>query len=76
MKSSDAANGLFLTDSKGRRTAIVLDLPTYENLLQAKEELAEIEAYDAARSGVYAEIEAGQFTTLADYRAARRRKTK
>jgi hypothetical protein len=76
MKPSAATQELFLTDSKGRRAAIVLDLPSYENLLQAKEDLADIEAYDAARGRAHADIESGRFSTLAAYRTARARKAK
>ena len=31
----------FLTDAKGKRTGVVLDLQTYEHLREAEEELAE-----------------------------------
>jgi len=71
-----ASNERFLTDAKGRRTAVVLDLPTYEHLRQVEEELADIQAYDAARNRVRAEVQTGQCTTLAAYRAKRARKAK
>lgn len=66
----------FLTDAKGRRTGVVLDLKTYEQLREAQEELADIHAYDALRDSVHLEIAAGRCATLAEYRARRRRKTK
>jgi len=40
----------FVTDSAGRRTAVLLGLEEYENLLQALEELESLKAYDAAKS--------------------------
>jgi hypothetical protein len=66
----------FLTDAKGKRTGVVLDLKTYEQLREAEEELADIQAYDALRDRAHSEINAGQFETLTSYRASRKRKTK
>ncbi len=66
----------FLTDAKGKRTGVLLNLDTYERLREAEEELADIQAYDAARDQVHAEIAAGQFSTLLAYRAGRGRKAK
>ena len=66
----------FLTDAKGKRTGVVLDLKTYEHLLEAEEELADIQTYDVLRDRAHAEISAGQFETLTSYRASRKRKAK
>ena len=40
----------FVTDSDGRRTAVLLDIEEYEKLLQELEELESLKAYDAAKS--------------------------
>ena len=40
----------FVTDSTGRRTAVLLDMEEYEKLLQELEELESLKAYDAANS--------------------------
>ena len=40
----------FVTDSAGRRTAVLLDMQEYEKLLQELEELESLRAYDAAKS--------------------------
>ena len=40
----------FVTDSAGRRTAVLLDMEEYEKLLQELEELESLKAYDAAKS--------------------------
>lgn len=66
----------FLTDAKGKRTGVLLDLKTYEHLRKAAEELADIQTYDALRDRAHKEIAAGQFETLASYRASRKRKAK
>lgn len=66
----------FLTDAKGRRTAVILDLKTYKHLLEAEEELADIRSYDALHERTHSQIAAGQFTTLKSYRAGRSRKAK
>lgn len=76
MKTMAAKDEQFLTDAQGRRTGVLLDLGTYQRLREAEDELAEIQAYDAARPKVLSEIAAGDFTTLAEYRAARARKSK
>ena len=76
MKAMAVKDEQFLTDAKGRRAAVVLDLGTYERLREAEEELAELQAYDAARPKVLSEIAAGNFTGLGEYRAACARKSK
>ena len=76
MKTLTAKEEQFLTDAKGKRTAVVLDLQTYERLREAEEELADIQAYDSAREQAHTEIGSGQFSTLAAYRVGRGRKSK
>ena len=76
MKTTMARAQQFLTDAKGKRTGVVLDLKTYEQLREAEEELAEIHAYDRLRDRAHSEIAVGQCATLTSYRASRRRKAK
>ena len=76
MKTLADKDELFLTDAKGKRTGVVLDLSTYQRLREAEEELAEIEAYDAARPKVLSEIAAGYFTGVDEYRSSRGRRSK
>ena len=66
----------FVTDAKGNRVGVLLDLKTYERMREAQEELADIQAYDAARPKIGAELMRGEFTTLADYRSSGGRKRK
>ena len=40
----------FVTDSAGRRTAVLLNMEEYEKLLQELEELESLKACDAAKS--------------------------
>jgi len=61
----------FVTNGKGKRVGVLLDLKTYDRLREAEEELAEVRAYDAAMPKVVADVKAGRFSTLADYRAKR-----
>ena len=61
----------FVTDGKGKRVGVLLDLNTYNRLREAEEELADVRAYDAARPKIVADVKAGRFSTLADYRAKR-----
>lgn len=74
--STLVAKEQFLTDAKGKRTGVVLDLATYERLREAEEDLADILTYDALHDRAHAEIAAGQFETLTSYRASRKRKAK
>ncbi len=76
MKLLAAKEEQFLTNAKGKRTGVVLDLQTYEHLRAAEEELADIQAYDALQDRAHSEIAAGQCTTLSSYRANRKRKVK
>jgi hypothetical protein len=66
----------FLTDARGKRTGVLLNLAAYERLRQAEEELAELQAYDSRKARAHSEIAAGQSATLASYRRDRRRKVK
>jgi hypothetical protein len=76
MKALAAKEEQFLTYAKGKRTGVVLNLDTYERLREAEEELADIHAYDALHDRAHSEITAGQFATLASYRAGRKRKAR
>jgi len=76
MKALAAKEEQFLTDAKGKRTGVLLDLQTYEHLREAEEELADIQAYDSARDRAHSDVAAGCFSTLAAYRAGRGRKAK
>ena len=40
----------FVVDASGNRTAVLLDVKRYNELLEAQEELESIRAYDAAKS--------------------------
>ena len=61
----------FIVNAAGKRVGVLLDLPTYERLREAEEELDDIRAYDAAAPRIKAEMARGDFITLADYRKAR-----
>jgi len=76
MKASAVKSEQFLTDAKGKRTGIVLDLQIYEHLREAEKALADIQTYDALHERVHSEIAAAQCTTLASYRVSRSRKAK
>ena len=76
MKLLAAKAEQFLTDARGKRTGVVLDLQTYEHLREAEEELADIQAYDALHDRAHSEIAAGQHATLTSYRADRKRRAK
>ena len=66
----------FVTDAKGKRVGVLLDVKTYEHLREAEEELADIHAYDVMRPKVEADIKAGRVSSLSDYRTRRAAKRK
>ena len=76
MKAPVAKEEQFITDAKGKRTGVVLDLQTYAHLRDAEEELADIQAYDALHERAHSEIAAGHCAALTSYRTSRRRKAK
>ena len=76
MKALVAKEEQFVTDAKGKRTGVLLNLDTYERLREAEEELADIHAYDALHDRAHSEIAAGQSATLTSYRSNRGRKAK
>ena len=71
MKALVLKDEQFVTDANGKRVGVLLDVKTYEHLRASEEELADLRAYDAARPQVAADLKAGQFSTLTDYRAKR-----
>ena len=58
----------FVTDSNGRRTAVLLNVEEYEKLLQELEELESLTAYDAAKSSADDVIPLGQAMAEIDER--------
>lgn len=66
----------YVTDAKGKRVGVLLDLRTYDRLREAEEELEDIRAYDLARPCALADVKAGQAVSLADYRAKRHARRK
>jgi hypothetical protein len=69
MKMLAAKSEQYLTDAKGKRTGVVLDLQAYEHLREVKEELADIQTYDTLHARARSEVAASQCDTLASYRA-------
>lgn len=76
MKTLSVTREQYLTDAKGKRTGVLLDLKTYERLRQAEQQLIDIHEYDAARDLAHSEIAAGEFVNLETYRASRKARAK
>lgn len=73
MKALALKHEYFVTDSRGTRIGVVLDLKTYQRLREAEEELADVRAYDRARPKVQREIAGSQVIGLRAYRVSRKR---
>ncbi|MCI0541725.1 MAG: hypothetical protein L0Z50_41540 [Verrucomicrobiales bacterium] len=71
MKALVLKDEQFVTDAKGKRVGVLLDVKTYEHLREAEQELTDIRAYHTARPKVAADIKAGRVCSLSDYRAKR-----
>ena len=71
MKTLVRKDEQFVTDAKGKPVGVLLDLKTYERLRNAEEDLADVRAYDTARPKAARDLNTGQFSSLADYRANR-----
>ncbi len=61
----------FITDVYGKTTGVILDIKTYEKILQDLEELYMIKQYDSAKIKTDEEIRKGSFITLIDYQKKR-----
>ena len=61
----------FVTHATGKRVGVRFEMKTYDRLCEAEAELADVRAYEAVRPNNAAELAAGQFSTLAEYRAKR-----
>jgi hypothetical protein len=50
MNAQSPGSAQFLVDERGNRTAVVLDLRRYQELLDAEESLDDVRAYDEAKA--------------------------
>ena len=66
----------YVVDQKGRRVGILLDVKTYEKLLESEEELKDIRAFDEAKNTVKLEVREGKAVTLQEYLRKRKRKAR
>jgi len=66
----------YILDIKGKPVAVLLDVATYENFLEALEGLEDIRAYDKVKEKVKAEVKSGKSITLQEYLSKRRKKGK
>jgi hypothetical protein len=57
----------FLTDEKGNRIAVVLDIAVYEKLLEDLDEFYCAKAYEQAVEGTDPEIASGDYLTLEEF---------
>ncbi len=69
MKAATFDSHRFFTDATDKQVGVLPDLKAQRRMGEAVEELADIRAYDAARP----EVAAGDFVTLDQFVAQRRR---
>ena len=64
-------NYKYVTDARGKRIAVQIDIKLFEKMAAAYEELEDIREYDEAKKHVTSEINEGKFSTLNEYLAER-----
>lgn len=63
-----------ITDVYGKTTDVILDVKTYEKILQDLDELYMIKHYDISKIKTEEEIRKGRFITLSEYQKMRNNK--
>ena len=61
----------YLTDTEGNKIAVVIEIETYQKLMEELDELYCLKGYEQAVAETEAEIAAGDYITLEDYLANR-----
>ena len=59
----------YLTDTEGNKIAVVIEIETYQKLMEELDELYCLKGYEQAVAETEAEIEAGDYITLEEYLA-------
>jgi hypothetical protein len=62
----------YVLDAKGNRVGIILDIPTYEKLMEALEELEDIRDFDEHTKKAEAEFKRKDYVTLDEYKRERK----
>lgn len=62
----------FITDDRGNRVAVVLDIKTYDEMQDAIDDYHCKRAYEKAKPSTDAEIAAGKYVTIEEYVTKRR----
>ncbi len=62
----------FVLDNEGKKVGVILDLPTYEQLLDWKEELEDIRDFDETTAQALAEYKRGEYVTLQKLKGQRK----
>jgi hypothetical protein len=65
-----------LTNKQGKKIAVQVDPKTYDALIEAHEELYDVQAFDKMKPVAHAQIERGEYSTLAELRAEVKKKLK
>ena len=66
----------FVFDDRGNRVGVIIDLPSYEKLVEAQEELEDIHDFDELAERATAEYRKKEYVTLQDYKRQRKAKSK
>ena len=62
----------YIVNSKGKRTSVILDVKTYEEILDLLDDYFCTKVYDEAKPIVEDEIARGEFSTLDNFLASRK----
>ena len=64
----------FIVDEKGKAQSIILDIETYNQMLELIEDNEDVKEYKKAKPQVDAAIKAGEFVTLKEFQKHRTQK--
>ena len=74
MKTAVRKAPQFIVNEKGKQVGVVLDLKTYQRLIEAEEELADQVAYDRSKTAARDDLKNGRTISIQDYIASRKSK--
>ncbi|MBI5471636.1 MAG: hypothetical protein HY961_04765 [Ignavibacteriae bacterium] len=66
----------FIHDDRGKRIGVILDLATYNKMVEAQEDLDDIRDFKESAEQAMAEYRGGDYVTLLEYKHHRKAKRK
>ena len=74
MKTAVGKAPQFIVNEKGKQIGVLLDMKTYQRLIEAEEELVDQIVYDHAKAAARDDLKNGRTISIQDYIASRKNK--